>query len=364
MKIAFIVQGEGRGHLTQAISMQELLEVEGHEIVLVLAGTNPQRKLPPFFLNHYTDKIQTYESPNLIKDRNSKAIRLKYSLFYNLLRIPIFLKQLKRINYHIKQADVDLVINFHEIVCGFWFLFYRPKVPIVSIAHQYIYSHFRFHYPKLSRFSKISLEMLNSFTTMGSKKILAIHFIQWENLVWDHLFVIPPLIRDRIKTIKTEDKGHLLIYLLNPGYADEIILWHQNHPEKEIHCFWDKENAEEEYKHSHNLTFHRLNADKYIHYLAGCAGLATTAGFESICEAIYLEKPVLMVPVKNHPEQMINAIEAVKAGAGLKASFFDLHELIHYIDSYTPNPVFKSWVNYASELILKEINTLENESDN
>lgn len=38
MKILFIVQGEGRGHLTQAISMEKLLRSSGHEVVEVLVG--------------------------------------------------------------------------------------------------------------------------------------------------------------------------------------------------------------------------------------------------------------------------------------------------------------------------------------
>ena len=33
MKILFIIQGEGRGHLTQALSLRQKLMAEGHEIV-------------------------------------------------------------------------------------------------------------------------------------------------------------------------------------------------------------------------------------------------------------------------------------------------------------------------------------------
>lgn len=33
MKFLFIVQGEGRGHLTQAITLEEILRRNGHEVV-------------------------------------------------------------------------------------------------------------------------------------------------------------------------------------------------------------------------------------------------------------------------------------------------------------------------------------------
>lgn len=36
MKFLFIVQGEGRGHFTQAITLEDMLLRNGHEVVEVL----------------------------------------------------------------------------------------------------------------------------------------------------------------------------------------------------------------------------------------------------------------------------------------------------------------------------------------
>ena len=36
MKVIFVVQGEGRGHLTQALALKQQLLREGHEVVKVL----------------------------------------------------------------------------------------------------------------------------------------------------------------------------------------------------------------------------------------------------------------------------------------------------------------------------------------
>lgn len=60
--------------------------------------------------------------------------------------------------------------------------------------------------------------------------------------------------------------------------------------------------------------------------MAGCKAYASTAGFESICEAMYLGKPVLMVPA--HIEQDCNAYDAMKAGAGIISDSFDLQPLL------------------------------------
>lgn len=46
MKVIFVVQGEGRGHLTQALALRQILLHEGHEIVKVLVGKSKNRKIP------------------------------------------------------------------------------------------------------------------------------------------------------------------------------------------------------------------------------------------------------------------------------------------------------------------------------
>ena len=61
MKILFIIQGEGRGHLTQALSLRQKLMAEGHEIVGVLVGkVRPAVcRIPP--LSHYLFLSATLE---------------------------------------------------------------------------------------------------------------------------------------------------------------------------------------------------------------------------------------------------------------------------------------------------------------
>lgn len=50
MRYLFVVQGEGRGHLTQALSLASILRRQGHEVVKVLVGRTRHRQIPEFFL--------------------------------------------------------------------------------------------------------------------------------------------------------------------------------------------------------------------------------------------------------------------------------------------------------------------------
>ncbi|MFQ7039293.1 MAG: glycosyltransferase family protein [Barnesiella sp.] len=99
--------------------------------------------------------------------------------------------------------------------------------------------------------------------------------------------------------------------------------------------FWDKKDVPDVLRISDGLNLHRINDQTFLSYMAGCKGYSTTAGFESVCEALYLQKPVMMVPV--HIEQICNAYDALKVGAGAVAGYFDLDVLLDTIPDYKPN---------------------------
>ncbi len=90
--------------------------------------------------------------------------------------------------------------------------------------------------------------------------------------------------------------------------------------------------------------------------MAGCKAYASTAGFESICEAMYLGKPVLMVPA--HIEQDCNAYDAMKAGAGIISDSFDLQPLLRFVGKYAPNRHFIYWVRSCERRIILELEKL------
>ena len=81
----------------------------------------------------------------------------------------------------------------------------------------------------------------------------------------------------------------------------------ENHPHTRLHFFWDQPDAPEELKVDDTLTFHRINDEKFLKMMAGCKAFATTAGFESVCEALYMGKPCMLIPA--HVEQECNAIK-------------------------------------------------------
>ncbi len=100
------------------------------------------------------------------------------------------------------------------------------------------------------------------------------------------------------------------------------------------------------------ILVHQLDDLLFLYYMSGAKAYATTAGFESVCEAMYLGKPILMVPT--HIEQACNAYDAALSGAGIVADCFDLDRLSELSKNHSGNMSFRHWVKQADWLILRE----------
>lgn len=352
MKVLFIIQGEGRGHLTQALSLRQKLTDEGHQVVGVLVGKSPARRLPDFFSEKINAPVYSFESPNFLPSAKNKQVHIGKSIAYNLLRLHTYLGSIHYINRMIKETEADVVVNFYELLTGLTYLLCRPKAIMVCIAHQYLFLHPDFTFPKLNRLSLASLKFFTRITAIGATKKLALSFRKMREAPAENIVVVPPLLRKEVLEMTPSNGDYLHGYLLNSGFSEEIQAWHKRHPSTGLHIFGDKKNVAAEIKVDSNLFFHQLNDTLFVQYMAGAKAYATTAGFESVCEAMYLGKPVLMVPT--HIEQACNAYDASHAGAGVVAGGFDLDALLQLSETHQPNPSFCHWVKQADWLILRE----------
>lgn len=356
LKYLFVVQGEGRGHMTQAISLRELLTNAGHEVCCVLVGKSMRREIPSFFHDKIKCKVYSFESPNFIVDAKNKSVKIGPTIAYNLARAKYFLENLKEIDDKIKEYQPDVVINFYDFLCGLYFLWYKPKVKYICIGHQYLMLHPEFQFPKQKMFEKLLVQLNTQVTSFRADKKLALSFRSLSPHTKERITIVPPLLRKEIFNLSPLNKPFILAYVVNEGYSEEIILWHEKNSQVEVHCFWDKKDAPEELEVRPNLFFHRINDAKFLDLMKSCQGYACTAGFESVCEAMYLGKPVLMVPTEGHFEQECNALDAHTSDAGIYTSSFDLTSFMEFIPNYRgPVSEFRGWVQSADVIFLKEL---------
>jgi len=356
LRFIFIVQGEGRGHMTQAISLYQILTSEGHEISHVIVGKSKQRELPSFFLQNINTSISQLDSPNFVTDKNSKSINVFKTFFVNILRLSIYLKSVRNFDEIVKSEAPDTIINFYDFLGGLYFLLRKSKVTHIAIAHQFLLNHSQFEFPKGRFYDKASLLFGNKLAGYKASKLLCLSFRPMKDEIEKRLHIVPPLLREEIKYQTESNQDFFLVYMVNHGYSDQVRQFHNDHPEIPVHCFWDKKDAPSELKVNDHLTFHKLDDKKFIEYMAASRGYLTTAGFESVCEAMYLGKPVLMVPVGGHYEQSCNALDASIAGAGISSESFDLELLLQYLPSYKGvKDDFRAWCTNTKTLFLRHL---------
>lgn len=336
-KVVFVVQGEGRGHLSQALAMNHLLSEMDCELVAVFVGRSSVRELPSYFLEQLKVEPREFQSPNFLTDKDNQGIRVAYSIWLSALRLPKYIRTSIRLATEINDINPELVINFYDPLVGLSQLFKRIKAPIISIAHQYLVLHPEFEMPKRPRGDKFGLRLLTYISQIGSTQNLALSFYDFPDFPKRKMKVVPPLFRSSLLAVNPSHQDFILVYLLNSGYAAEVINWQKLNPNEEIHCFWDRADKENPYSPQPNLYFHQLSETLFIEKMAACKALVTTSGFESVCEAMYLNKPVAMVPVKGHYEQKLNSYDAVRAGAGVRNDTFQFDQLMRKLHSHTPS---------------------------
>ena len=200
-------------------------------------------------------------------------------------------------------------------------------------------------------------KFFNSLTAPRHAIKIALSFTAEKDLPEKNLFIVPPLIRSSIVNRKPEISDYILVYLLNGGYRKKIIDWSLANPKVNIEAFTNSSETEA-YRPDSHLKWHMLSGQKFIDRLAACQAYVSTAGFDSIAEAAFLEKNILMVPTKNHFEQKCNAIDARRAGLAVSADDFDLSLVTNNKKTHSDRSIktYKEWVERSSDKI---INILE-----
>jgi uncharacterized protein (TIGR00661 family) len=248
----------------------------------------------------------------------------------------------------------DAIINFYEPLAGNYHRFFKSRCPMFCIGHQFFIDHPAFKNPEINFINKLFFRFYNYLNSGPGITKIALSFTSEKDIPKNNLFICPPLIRRAIRNSTTSNDNFILTYLLSAGFSQEIINWSQSHPNYRIEAFWDR-HEQEETRLGENLIFHYLNGEKFINRLSTCSAYVATAGFDSIAEAAYLQKAILMVPTKNHFEQKSNAADAKRAGIAISARSFDLSLIAdkqQKTHSSAALQTFKEWVdNYDNKII-------------
>jgi uncharacterized protein (TIGR00661 family) len=228
MKFLFLVQGEGRGHMTQAITLSKILTSFGHQVVHTFIGQSDRRVIPNYFLNQIESKVESLRSPNFILDKYNKSLNLTKSIAYNTLIAGSYKKSLEKINQKVEATKPNVVINFYDILGGIYFRFYNPKnVKHICIGRQFLTNHPNFPFEPERNIEKKLYLLNNKITSQKCHKYLALSFRPYDPIQIKNTIVVPPLLKEEIKNGNVIHEDFILGYMVNDGYAEDLISWHK-----------------------------------------------------------------------------------------------------------------------------------------
>jgi uncharacterized protein (TIGR00661 family) len=125
--------------------------------------------------------------------------------------------------------------------------------------------------------------------------------------------IFTPIIRKEVRILTPTNEGHYTVYL--PSYDDVHII---NRLKKITQVEWQvfSKHSKKAYK-LFNVSIKPIDSQLFLNSIASSAGVLTNAGFGTTSEALYLEKKLMVIPMKKQYEQHCNAAMLKEMGVSV-----------------------------------------------
>lgn len=324
MKILYAIQGTGNGHLTRAEDVIPILREYG-ALDLFVSGAQAEVKLP--YPVKYTSKglsffFGTSGGINFLKTFRQNSSKEVYK---EIKKFPV--------------EKYDLVINDFEPISA-WACRKR-EVPCVGLSHQSAL--LSPAVPKPVIMDPVGEWLLHNYapTTFN----VSFHFAAYDSNIFT------PVIRKGIRECKNETRDHYTVYL--PAYDDQkLVPLLARIPHVKWHIF--SKHAKKSY-HIGKLSVYPVNKEDFAVSMTSATGILCGAGFETPAETLYLNKKLLVIPMKSQLEQHYNAASLKRMGVPVikKARKKHLDKIIEWIE--TDNRVSVDYKNVTAEAVEKAV---------
>jgi uncharacterized protein (TIGR00661 family) len=283
MKILYAIQGTGNGHLSRAQEIIPHLEKRGKTDILI-SGCQYDISLP------FKVKYNFY-GLSFIFGKNGGIDFLKT---YRKSRLKNLYEEIKKLdvdNYDLVISDFEPVSSWAARKAGMDCIGLSNQAAVLSEGT-----------PQPKKFDPVGKFVLNYYAPCTAQ--YGFHFKKYNPNIYT------PVIRKEIREMKTSNKGHYVIYL--PSYSEEKIIRQLKWFNKtEFHVF-----SKHTKKHfaSDNFKIYPIDQKLFMKSMAECSGIICGAGFATPSEALFLEKKLLVIPMKSQYEQQCNAAALSEMG--------------------------------------------------
>jgi uncharacterized protein (TIGR00661 family) len=335
MKVLYGIQATGNGHLTRAREIIPELRKKV-EVDVLVSGNQTELSLP-FDLKYQFDGFGFYFG-------NKGGIDLVRTLKNN--HLGRFLAEMRSLNLE----SYDIVITDFEPISA-WAALLQGKYS-VGIGNQYA-----LRSPWVAK--PTSLDLLGKLVIRHyapAKFHYGLHYTS------RHESVFKPIIRKEIRELEPEMSGHYLVYL--PSFSDERIIAFLSQFESTNWVVFSKKSSKA-YR-VQNIQIHPISEQLFIQTLSDANGVFCNAGFGLTTEAIYLQKKLIVLPMKMQYEQQCNAFSLKQLGVPvvqqldeqaarqMRAWLASAHYINVYYTAQAPvlvNIILEDYIQYSSSAV-------------
>lgn len=299
VKIWYSVFGEGMGHAMRSLPIIEHLSKK-HKL-LITAGDSAY----PYLRKKLNENVYPIKSAHFFIENNEIIIWKTINNFLKTLPKDSSLNIRKIFNL-IKRFKPDIIISDFEPASHYFANFFG--IPLISIDN-------------IHALTKCQIDVEDKYKPLlfASQSLVNImhppanHYIITTlcdmKKKEDNVDLFMPILRKEIFKANSSKSDFILVYQTS---STNIKLVEELKKINEKFVFYGMKKEVKE----KNIQFKNFSADGFVNDFAKCKAVILNGGFTGISEALYLRKPMLIIPVKGQFEQIFNGMTIKKMGIG------------------------------------------------
>ena len=301
LRIVYGVQSTGKGHLSRFLGLKPLFVRDGHELLVIVTGPDE----PPRYFHDALQDVKHYrfQGLSMIED-GAGGISRGGTVKAFAGDLPELFESFWRAHNIISAFEPDLIVSDFDPITGSPFV--APGTRKIGIGNAATLSHPAAARPPKAKMDRFNVGVIRKLHTSGLDVELGCHFYPLDESC------LPPILRPEVLAQPTSNLGHLVVYHAFRGLLSPIQKYAARHPERMIVVYGSGVRPSDA---PENLRFEE-NTDRFVEDLSSCDAFVGTAGFQTISEAFFFAKKIVVQPIAAQYEQLWNAAELEHHGIG------------------------------------------------
>lgn len=307
MRVLYGVVGEGMGHATRSAVILEALLARGHDVRIVVSG-----RAADFLAARYPDRVTRITGLTMVYEDN--VVKKLKSAFQNLKAARGLPDNMEKFLEMARDFVPDVVISDFE---SWTYLFAKSRsIPIISVDNMQIISRCEHDDAVIGDERKdfrLARNLVRAKLPRCNAYLVTTFF--YPAIDRERTTLHPPILRDVVLDARAQrrEDEHVLVYQTGPNHGalvDEL-----KQVQAEFRVYGMRRDIKEAVTEG-NVTFCPFSEAGFIRDLATARAVVAGGGFTLMGEAVYLGKPMLVVPLVGQFEQALNANYLRELGYG------------------------------------------------